>query len=115
MYRQEPFAQPGLFGNVPYVNGMYTVPPGVQPPQIPPMSQPGMPQPQFPGTQTPQFPGFFKPQGIKPGPTIGDSQFNIDARLERIEREIVEINRRLNNLTRQVRRIENFLNIRENF
>lgn len=60
------------------------------------------------------YPGMGQmPHKPMPAPFIGEPQYNIDARLDRIEREIIEINRRLNSVNRQIRRIENFLNIRD--
>ncbi|NLG81826.1 MAG: hypothetical protein GX490_04830 [Bacilli bacterium] len=64
--------------------------------------------------QFPSQPPFPKPVAPMP-PMYADDSYNLDARLDRIEREIIEINRRLNTLSRHVRRIENYLNIREDF
>lgn len=62
----------------------------------------------------PQFPS--QPPFPKPVPPIyGEDNYNLDARLDRIEREIIEINRRLNMLERRLRRLENYLNIRDDF
>ncbi len=83
MYPQQPFVEQGMYG--------YAKAPGMYPPG----------------------PVFPKPPKAQVGPLFGEEQYNLDARLDRIEREIVEINRRLNILSRRVRRIENFLNIRE--
>jgi hypothetical protein len=105
MYPQQPFAEPGMYGTTPLHEGMYAQPPGMYP-QQPSMFQQGP----FPGTGQKGFPQAPQPFT---GSLIGEGQYNIDARLDRMEREIVEINRRLNSLTRQVRRMENFLNIRD--
>lgn len=35
------------------------------------------------------------------------------SQIDRFEREIVELNRRINNLTRRLRRLEDYLNIRD--
>ncbi|HEY8365066.1 MAG TPA: hypothetical protein VIK84_05790 [Haloplasmataceae bacterium] len=92
MYPQQPFVEQGFYGQTPYFDGMY------QPQPMP-----------FVGPK-----GFPKPQKPMPGSLIGDPQYNIDARLDRIEREIIEINRQINALQRQVRRLENMMNIRDN-
>lgn len=116
MYPQQPYVEPSMYGTPPQNVGMYPQQqPGMYPPQQGPF--PGMgPSPQqgpFPGMSPYPQQGAPKTQKAPTGTIIGDSSYNVDARLDRIEREIIEINRRLNTLTRRVRRIENFLNIRE--
>lgn len=90
-----------------------------QPPQMmmnrPPMQPQMMPQPGYMMPQMPQ-PGMDFPQ-YDPAYSMDygyqDQGFGLDARLNRLEREIAEINRRMNNLSRRVRRIEDYLNIRD--
>lgn len=102
---QQPFVEPGMFGQPPMSEGMFAQPPGMFPPNA--GFYPQQPSP-FPGMGQKGF-----PQMPFDGSLIGEAQYNLDARLDRIEREILELNRRLNTMTRQIRRIENFLNIRE--
>ncbi|QVK16796.1 hypothetical protein KHQ81_07685 [Mycoplasmatota bacterium] len=132
MYPQQPYVEPSMYGRPPQIEGMYPQQQGAFPGMGPSPQQgafPGMgPSPQqgpFPGMGPSPQQGPFYPQQLPypqpsapkppkaPGTIIGDTSYNINARLDRIEREIIEMNRRLNNLTRRVRRIENFLNIRE--
>ncbi len=96
MYPQQQFEGDNFMGRPPYGQEMYQQG-GMFPPQ---QSFPGPGQPQ---SQFPQTPGFG----------IGEPSYNVEARLDRIEREIIEINRRLNTLSRHIRRIENVLNIRQ--
>ncbi len=98
MYPQQPFVEPGYYGRPPYGEGFPQQQPMGPYKGASPYPQPGIPRP---------------PKAPTTGSLIGEGTYNIDARLDRIEREIVEINRRLNTLSRRVRRIENFLNIRD--
>lgn len=73
-----------------------------------------MPPGGFPGQMTPSFqqtPGFGpNPQQF---PEFGQSSFFPGFQLERLQREIRENRRRIDNLARRVTRIENFLQIRD--
>lgn len=95
--QQQQFEEDNFMGRPPYGQEMYQQQTGMFPPQ---QSFPGVGQPQGPYPQTPGF-------------GIGEPSYNVDARLDRVEREIIEINRRLNTLSRHIRRIENVLNIRQ--
>ncbi|MDF2699720.1 MAG: hypothetical protein K0Q49_1276 [Haloplasmataceae bacterium] len=63
--------------------------------------------PGFPGTGLPTSPGQ---SNIGTGFPTGTG---IDARLDRLEREIIDINRKINNISRRLRKVENQLNIRD--
>lgn len=89
--------------------GMYPPTPGYPPPTSMYPPTPGYPPTSSIYPPTPGYPPPTQP----PGPIIGEGSYNINARLERLEREIIEINRRLNNLSRRTRRVENYLNIRD--
>lgn len=83
--------------------------------------QPGYPQQGNMNTITrPPFQSGYGPSP-SPGPGFGQgyaqpqaqNTYTVEARLDRLEREVVELNRRVNNIGRRVRRIEDYLNIRE--
>ncbi len=119
MYPQGPGTPPqGMFSPQTgmYPQGPGTPPQGMFPPQagMYPQGPSSAPQGMFP--QMP-YPASGGKKSTKPTPTapITGENYNIDARLDRIESEIIEINRRLNTLSRRVSRVENFLNIRDDF
>lgn len=74
---------------------------------MPPGGMPG----QFP-PQMPQGPGFGP--GQQTFPDFGQSAFYPGFQTERLQHEIRENRRRIDNLARRVARIENYLQIRDN-
>jgi hypothetical protein len=118
MMSQQPFMQqPGMQqpGMMPEVEYGYPQQPGM-----------GYPQPQFGPDQSvdyEQMPGYTpgydiqQPQSEFDGNLgLGPQQsgeYGMDSKMGRIEREIVELNRRMNRISRRVRTIEDFLNIRD--
>ena len=131
-YPQPPHTSPNIPGRPPFSPQMgqqYGQPMGPQYGQPMGPQQQGMSPEQGYGYE-PQQPsygpdmGYYEPQmpdygpgapgapgapGV-PGP---DADYGMDPKSSRLEREIVEINRRINSMSRRLRRIEDFLNIRD--
>jgi hypothetical protein len=98
-FSQQPFTSP-QFGQQPFGQQPFTSPQFGQQP----FGQPSFNQPPFDFDDGPQTVGR---------PPMGQHQYNMDARLNRLEREVLELTRRFNNMNRRLRKVEDFLNIRE--
>lgn len=79
---------------------------------MPPQHYPYTPQQPYSSQMAPSYGQPFMPQQPQ-GPTPFEPSLTEISQLDRLEREIIEINRRINNLSRRLRRIEDHLNIHD--